>query len=250
MKLLLATILLFAATLFPQETRNISIQKNNQSGFDIIRNGELIYEYTSKNTDSLTLSTLDYIYFEATKDSSLSTGINVINIPPEDKTNWVPFALAAIAIIGSLGAGYYGNKWSSITQLNHYNRQVRAENKRAWLERVRIEGTRIISLISSVLSAVETLERDLNSEIKLTPDEFQRYLKRAEYKPQLIIQTQRFKFLLNQKKHEVLLTLFDNVLSSIVKTPRQDATERIQLLWSELHTLINDEQEKLDKGKF
>lgn len=214
MKYILYLVLLISTTLFPQETRHISIQKNNQGGFDIIRNGELIYEYTNKNTDSSTLSTLNNIYFEATKDSSLSTGIMIINAPPEASTDYTG-AIIAVAVVF----------FSYMTARYLYNRQVRAENKRAWLERVRTVSAEFIPMMALLKKA----EKD-------TP-----------VPPEFTTKLYTLRFLFSYNKYRKLREVLD-LCTSV--SEKENLLNNVRMLITLIEEIISTEQEKLDKGKF
>lgn len=261
MKYILFLVILISTTLFPQETRHISIQKNNQGGFDIIRNGELIYEYTNKNSDSSTLSTLNNIYFEATKDSSLSTGINISNVPPEASTDYTG-AIIAVAVVF----------FSYMTARFLYNRQVRAENKRAWLEKVRIEGARML-YISDFLITVSDRNNDIKERLETikssTTEEktqvellTQKTVLENILKEQLEIEKHaeelenefresfhRFRFLFNPKSHGLFLKSWIN-FSASYREEQKIAKEKFSEFSEAMADLINTEQDKLDKGKF
>ena len=88
--------IIFTSMLFAQQDKTFQISKNDQGGYNIYSNTDsLLYEFTSLNTDSSTLETLDMIFSGASKNTKQT--VAVINLQEKgfDST------LVAVAIISA-----------------------------------------------------------------------------------------------------------------------------------------------------
>jgi hypothetical protein len=261
MKIFLSLILLFTFTVYSQDSRTISIDKNNQNEFEIISNGKTIYKFNKDNCDSSTLAILDDIYYESTKEGNLSTGINIINLPPTESADYTGVFITLIVVF-----------FSYLTARFLYNRQVRAENKRAWLEKVRIEGARMLYISDFLISVsdrnneikqrLETIKKSTieeNTEVKLLTQktvlenlmkdqlEIEKHTKELENEFRECFH--RFRFLFNTNTHVSFLKSWIT-FSASYKEEQKIAKEKFIEFSEAMADLINKEQDNLDKGKF
>jgi hypothetical protein len=261
MKIFLSLILLFTFTVYSQDSRTISIVKNHQNEFEIISDGKTIYKYNKSNCDSSSLAILDDIYFESTKEGKLSTAVNILNLPPEGGFPWDTIILAIIAIAGSLLATVYTNKENRRTlltqiksereiQSEHYNRQIRAENKRDWLEKVRIEGAEFLHLFD-ILERQKKIRKQHKDGIEVLSAEriIQLNNKRDELHDRTFYYFYRFTFLFNWKNEAAFFDIVKKYLKSLTTSPDESSALE-EGVTSALHTIINKEQDKLDRGEF
>jgi hypothetical protein len=261
MKLFLAFIFLFAITIYSQDSRTISIIKNQQDDFEIFSNGKMIYKLNTKNCDSASLATLEDIYYESTKDSSMSTNINILNLPAEDGFDWINIIIPLAVII-----------LTYLTARMMYNRQVRAESKKAWLEKVRIEGARMLYIsdflvtvsdkndkIKQRLETVKKYKFEENTEAELLTQktileeilkdnqEIEKHTKELEneFRESLY----RFRFLFHPKTHASFLNKWINFSASF-KEEQKILKEKFNEFTLAMAELISEEQDKLDRGEF
>lgn len=124
----LLLLLILSTTSYPQQ-KYFQIEKNHQGGFNIFSNsGELLYKYTKMNTDSLSLSTLDDIFFTA--DSFVSdepTKIEIVNLP--EGTWWDDLMPIFSVIIGV----FFGWLFSFFSQKTLTKQQSNIRRKENWL---------------------------------------------------------------------------------------------------------------------
>jgi len=260
MKIFLPLILLLSIASWAQDSRTISIIKNQQNEFEIVNNGKSIYKYNIDDNDSSTLSILSEIYSKSNKDSFLSTNINILNLPSEGGIDWINIIIP----IGVILLTY-------MTTRLVYNRQVRAENKRAWLEKVRIEGARMLYISDFLLNADKRLKK-INKGIQSTKDinqtssdeelnvsiqklnslqkESNDFLElSSKLEDEFRESYHRFKFLFDFKLHLTFLERWTEFSESL-KAKEADSQVKLNLFSAAMHRLINEEQKKLDDGKF
>jgi hypothetical protein len=132
MKLILIITVVYSLSIFAQnEKRTVTIDKNNQGGFNIYNSkGELVTEYSKRNTDSLSLETLNNIFFKA--DSKNTLVVPIINLQ-EKRFDWTTIIIAFLGLVGTFSAGFYTNKLNSKSQVNQFLLQQRIERKKEWL---------------------------------------------------------------------------------------------------------------------
>lgn len=114
MKLFLILFTLLSATSLPQQ-KYFQIEKNNHGGFNIYdNNNAILYEFTKKNIDSLSLSTLNDIFLKADKSKSDKQQVAVINLQEKgvDYSNIIIALASIISGLGGLWVGYIFNKKS------------------------------------------------------------------------------------------------------------------------------------------
>lgn len=226
MKYILYLILLFASTIYSQDTQTISIAKNNQGGYNFIRDGEIIYEYTKQNFDSASLATLAEIYSESTKEGKGSTGVNIINLPPASGTDLWSIILPVITILASYFIVRYTNSLNSKAQTDNYNRQIRAENKRQYIQQLRVDGAKIIT---GLFRFEKLKDNDIITE------DFSDLLWSF--------------YLLLTAEHTHIRKFISECMHRGDKTLSIKIISEVNLL-KEIDKVIKDEQDKLDRGEF
>lgn len=155
MKYLILIVALLPFLLFPQSdlSKRLTIDKNNQGGFNIYNSsGDLLSEHTKKNTDSLTLETLNDIFFEA--DGNNRSEIAVINLQGKG-FDWTTIVISALGLLGTLAGYWYGNKLSERTQLKYFRRTYEIEKRQTWLN----------NLKNFYIELIEITNEDKNREV-------------------------------------------------------------------------------------
>jgi hypothetical protein len=242
MKLILTIILLCTATLYSQDTHNISLEKNKEGGFDVLQDGKTINKYSKQNSDSTLLSALTEIFNKSTKEGNLSTNVTTIQLPQEDGTDWTTVIVTFLVVVLS----YFTARFL-------YNRQIRAENKRQWLEKVRTEGSEIFDIL--------VRQYLLNKSIKTFGSQFTAVELESNQEYQSIknkllnlnnifsLKYLNFRFLFHLERNESLLVKLEDFYKA--KNDDSDDTKPLfKELRKTLHILLNNEQDLLDKGKF
>lgn len=171
MKWFIFLLVIFSSTLFAQSNRTFSIDKNNQSGYNIYNSsGELLYEFTKLNTDSATLKNLDQVFSKATLDKNGKQPIAVINLQ-EKGFDWVNLLIAVVGILGTLSAGLLTNRQNNKNQFEHYKRTFKDEEIDKWILELKNNISSFISLVNQLDTSINELHIKLNSRKNLSLDD-------------------------------------------------------------------------------
>lgn len=121
----IAVILSFSV-LAQNEKRTVTIDRNNQGGFNIHSNsGELLNEYTKNNCDSTTLETLNDIFFEGDSLKDKITKVEIVNLP-EKSILESPIVTVVIGV-------FFGWLFSFLSQKFLNKQQFKLQQKKDWL---------------------------------------------------------------------------------------------------------------------
>ena len=155
--------LLLTSTLFSQPNKTFYIDKNDKGGFNIYSNsGELLYEYTELNTDSVTLSTLDNIFYKTKTDNIGKQPVAVINLQ-DNGFNWLTLILSFVGIGGTLLAGLLTNRQNKKYQFEHYKRTTKDEEIDKWINELKNNISSFFNLINQFDIVLNNLNFKLNS---------------------------------------------------------------------------------------
>lgn len=166
MKKIILLFIMVPIFLFSQaenhKAKTFYIDKNNQGGFNIYNSeGELVYGYTKRNTDSLSLQTLDEIFFEADSLNDKLTKVEIVNIPQNSLYDkYAPYLSVLIGV-------FFGWLFSYFSQKKLIREQFKLQQQKEWLAQF-IETTAnfssALNAFESVLSTI--LRKDSPKEVK------------------------------------------------------------------------------------
>jgi hypothetical protein len=118
------------------------MEKTNQGGYNIYaEDKELLREFNSKNSDSISLSTLGYIFAEAKVDPN-KNGIVLLNLP-ETGFDWG----AIIAVSGTLLGILLGSLATYLIQEKLYRKTSLTESRKEWIRNLQ-------NIVSNILGTI------------------------------------------------------------------------------------------------
>jgi len=201
-------ILVLTATTYPQEQKNIQIEKNKEGGFNIYDNsGKLLQEVSQDNTDSLTLEKLEYIFSGSDTLNNNKQPITIFNLQG-NSSNWMLLIVAILGICGTFASGYFTNKWNKKAQIEQLQKQTKIQIKKEWLDLV-------MSYVSDFISETHSLKmmREMYSDTEDLKElkEFVEYTKVTNKKLQGL--RVKLESILDKedKQHYELLTILSSI---------------------------------------